>query len=281
MSRAFVVVLDACGVGALPDSAAYGDAGANTLGHLAQAAGGLWLPTLGRLGLGSILAARGRRRRPPRPGAPRPAPPARRRQGLDGRPLGADGRRHPAIAADVPGRVPGRGDRGRRRRRAAGRRSSATARTTGSTRSTTSAPSTLADGALIVYTSQDSVLQIAAHERVVGARRALRGLPHGARSGSATEHAVGRVIARPFTGAPGAFARTEGRRDYALPPAQVATCRSSRTAGVPVHTVGKVGPAVRGVGIDVAASRGDERHGARVRRPSCSRRSSTGSCSRT
>jgi hypothetical protein len=57
--RAFVVVLDACGVGALPDAADYGDAGANTLGHLAQAAGGLSLPTLGPLGLGSILEASG------------------------------------------------------------------------------------------------------------------------------------------------------------------------------------------------------------------------------
>ena len=62
--RAAVVVLDACGAGALPDAAAYGDEGANTLGHLAEAAGGLDLPVLGRLGLGSIL---------PLPGVP-PAP---------------------------------------------------------------------------------------------------------------------------------------------------------------------------------------------------------------
>ena len=58
--RAFVVVLDACGVGALPDAADYGDEGTNTLAHLAEAAGGLDLPACGRLGLGSILAARGR-----------------------------------------------------------------------------------------------------------------------------------------------------------------------------------------------------------------------------
>ena len=57
--RAFVVVLDACGVGALPDAADYGDAGTNTLGHLADAVGGLSLPTLERLGLGSILPLRG------------------------------------------------------------------------------------------------------------------------------------------------------------------------------------------------------------------------------
>src|SRR6185436_4058226 len=57
--RALVVVLDACGVGALPDAADYGDAGTNTLGHLAQAAGGLELPTLQALGLGSVLPLEG------------------------------------------------------------------------------------------------------------------------------------------------------------------------------------------------------------------------------
>ena len=55
MRRAFVVVLDACGVGALPDAAAYGDEGANTLGHLAERLGGLRLPALEALGLGSII----------------------------------------------------------------------------------------------------------------------------------------------------------------------------------------------------------------------------------
>src|SRR5215212_10290756 len=59
MPRATVIVMDACGVGALPDAAAYGDAGANTLGHLAERVGGLELPTLTRLGLGSILPLRG------------------------------------------------------------------------------------------------------------------------------------------------------------------------------------------------------------------------------
>ncbi len=91
--RAFVIVLDACGAGELPDSADYGDAGANTLGHVAEAAGGLDLPVMGALGLGSALplagvppAARPRRARPPAP--------ARPRQGHDHRPLGADGRDH-------------------------------------------------------------------------------------------------------------------------------------------------------------------------------------------
>ena len=67
MRRAFVVVIDACGAGPLPDSAAYGDAGANTLGHLAAVTGGLSLPTLARLGLGSILPLDEASRRPEDP----------------------------------------------------------------------------------------------------------------------------------------------------------------------------------------------------------------------
>ena len=85
-----MVVLDACGAGALPDAADYGDAGANTLGHLAEAVGGLPLPVLGRSGSGTILPLAGVP--PPRdPVAARAPARARAGQGLDRRPLGADG----------------------------------------------------------------------------------------------------------------------------------------------------------------------------------------------
>jgi phosphopentomutase len=105
-------------------------------------------------------------------------------------------------------------------------------------------------GALIVYTSQDSVLQIAAHVDVVPADelyeicRRVRGVMRG-------ENAVGRVIARPFDGAPGRFRRTEGRRDFSLPPPSPSYLDALQGAAVPVHTVGKVGELFAGVGIDV------------------------------
>ncbi len=83
-ARALVLVIDACGVGALPDAASYGDEGTNTLAHLAEAVGGLQLPALGALGLGSITRAR-RRAAQRGPGDPRAAAPARPGQGL-GRP---------------------------------------------------------------------------------------------------------------------------------------------------------------------------------------------------
>ena len=114
--RAFVVVLDACGVGALPDAADYGDAGSNTLGHLAEAVGGLDLPVLQRLGLGSIIPIEG-------------VPPADEPV-VHGRlhPLGPGKEsttghwelmgvvpQHPL--PDLPGRLPARRDRARSRRR--------------------------------------------------------------------------------------------------------------------------------------------------------------------
>jgi phosphopentomutase len=107
----------------------------------------------------------------------------------------------------------------------------------------------LETGELILYTSQDSVLQIAAHvDRVPETE--LRELCAAARAALPASHAVGRVIARPFTGAVGAFERTAGRRDFALPPPHRSYLDALQDAGVPVHAVGKVADLFAGVGID-------------------------------
>ena len=108
----------------------------------------------------------------------------------------------------------------------------------------------LRTGDLIVYTSADSVLQIAAHtsevpeEELYAACAATREIMRG-------EHAVGRVIARPFRGAPGAFERTDGRRDMAVDPPGRSYLEELRADGIPVHTVGKVGAVFNHVGVDV------------------------------
>jgi phosphopentomutase len=107
----------------------------------------------------------------------------------------------------------------------------------------------LRTGALIVYTSQDSVLQIAAHEQVIPAAE-LYEICRQVRQGLQGEHAVGRVIARPFRGAPDSFQRSDGRRDYSLPPPTRSYLQECQDADVPVHTVGKVGQLFDGVGID-------------------------------
>ena len=255
--RAFVVVLDACGVGALPDAAAYGDEGTNTLGHLAEAVGGLRLPTLQGLGLGNVLPLRGvapadapavhGRLHPLGPGkdstaghwelmgvvaaAPAPTYP-------DGFP--------PAVVDAVRGAT-GRGVIGNRSSEGLG----AIARW---------GDEHVHSGDLIVYTSADSVLQIAAHEDVVPVER-LYALCARVRATLPAEHAVGRVIARPFTGAHGDYARLPDRRDFALPPPAPSYLDALRAVGVPVHAVGKVGQLFAGVGIDAEHPAADNTQG--------------------
>ena len=108
----------------------------------------------------------------------------------------------------------------------------------------------LATGDLIVYTSQDSVLQIAAHVDVVPIRE-LYEICAKVRATLPPEHAVGRVIARPFRGPDGGFVRTDGRRDFASPPPTHSYLELVQSAGGVVHSVGKVGQLFAGVGIDV------------------------------
>jgi len=244
--RAFVVVLDACGAGAAPDAAAYGDAGADTLGHLADAAGGLDLPTLGRLGLGSILPVAGV--------APAAHPVVHGRL----RPLGPGkdsttghwelmGVVAPAPLPTYPGGFPG--DVVQRIAAATGRGVLCNAPANGVEAIVGWGERHLATGDLIVYTSVDSVLQIAAHVDVVApdelyeACAAVRQVMSG-------ENAVGRVIARPFQGAPGSFTRTHGRRDFSVPPPGRSYLEELQDAGLPVHGVGKVAQLFCGVGLD-------------------------------
>jgi phosphopentomutase len=248
--RAFVVVLDACGVGALPDAASYGDAGANTLAHLAEAAGGLALPTLEALGLGSIVSLEGM--------APAPDPVLHGRLHALG--SGKDSTAGhwelmgvvsptppPTYSGGFPPEVIARVCA------AAGRDVICNRPYNGIEAIDDFGAEHLAAGALIVYTSQDSVLQIAAHVDIV-APDELYGICGRVRVEMSGEHAVGRVIARPFGGAPGAFARTEGRRDYSLPPPTRSYLVELSAAGVPVHSVGKVGELFSGEGIDVKHS---------------------------
>src|SRR4051812_23633844 len=243
--RAFVVVLDACGAGPLPDAADYGDEGANTLGHLAEVAGGLDLPVLGRLGLGSILPLRG-------------VPPA-------AAPV-VHGRLHPLgpgkdsatghwelMGAVAPTPLPTYPDGFpdevvERVRELTGRGLLCNAAANGVEAIERFGAEHLQTGDLIVYTSVDSVLQVAAHVDVVPPEELYAGC-RAIRAAMTGEHAVGRVIARPFRGRPGAFARTDGRHDFSLPPPGRSYLQALADAGVPVHGVGKVHDLFAGVGV--------------------------------
>ena len=247
MRRAFVVVLDACGVGALPDAADYGDAGANTLGHLAQAAGGLSLPTLGSLGLGSILPLAGV--------APAAAPVLHGRLAALGH--GKDSTAgHWELMGVVQHQPPPTYPDGFPievlavvSEAAGGRQVICNLPYNGIGAIDDFGEEQLATGSLIVYTSQDSVLQVAAHEDVVPASE-LYAICERVRAGLGDRHPVGRVIARPFRGSPGAFERTDGRHDLALTPPSRSYLQELQDGGIPVHTVGKTGDLFSGVGVD-------------------------------
>jgi phosphopentomutase len=254
--RAVVVVLDACGAGALPDAPEYGDAGTNTLAHVAEAEGGLELPTLARLGLGNVTRIEG-------------VPPAEAPV-VHGRlaPLGhgkdtTSGHWELMGIAAPPAPVYPEGfpvDVIERFTRATGREVLCNAPREGLRAIDEFGPEHLRTGALILYTSQDSVFQLAAHVDVVPedelhrvcatARDLLRG-----------EHAVGRVIARPFRGEPGAFERTQGRRDFSLDPPARTYLDELSSRGCEVHAVGKVGSVFNGRGVSADHPAPDNRSG--------------------
>jgi phosphopentomutase len=245
--RAFVVVLDACGVGALPDAGEYaGDEGSNTLVHLAEDVGGLDLPVLGSLGLGSIVPLLG-------------VPPAENPV-VHGRlhPLGP-GKESTTGHWELMGVVPAAAlptypngfppEVVATLERVTGLRFCCNAPASGTEVIEQWGPHHLQTGEIILYTSADSVLQLAAHRDVLSEEDLIAACA-AAREAMTGEHAVGRVIARPFEGEPGAFRRTEGRKDFSVKPPGRSYLEELQAAGVPVHAVGKVRDLFAGVGVD-------------------------------
>ncbi len=245
LRRAIILVADGAGCGGAPDATAYGDAGADTLGNVARVTGGLALPNLGALGLGHLT---------PIAGVPAAAAPRGRYGAMREASAGKDtvtghwemaglvtteamptypNGFPPAIT--VPLRI------------ASNRELLGNKTASGTTIIEELGPAHLATGALIVYTSADSVLQIAAHEEVVPLPELYR-ICEAARV-IADVHKIGRVIARPFVGTPGAFRRTYNRRDYSLiPPAPTLLDRLA-TEGIPTVGIGKISDIFAGRGV--------------------------------
>jgi phosphopentomutase len=246
MRRVFLIVLDSLGVGALPDAATFGDGGAHTLDHLVERAGGLDAPRLVALGLGCVPGVT----RLPRPARPQGAfgRAAERSPGKDtstghwemmGCPLAEA---FPVYPRGFPPEVI---DELVRRARLPGVLGNLPA--SGTEILDRLGVEHLATGRPIVYTSADSVFQVAAHEAHFGlerlyevcaiARRILDPL------------GVGRVIARPFVGEPGSFRRTYNRRDYSMPPPSETSLDRLCAAGRTVVGVGKIGDIFAGRGL--------------------------------
>ena len=261
MARACVLVLDAVGAGDLPDAAEFGTAGSNTLQHVAEAVGGLELPTLTALGLGNILPLRGC---PPR----RDAPAVYGR--LEERSRGMDtttghwemmgivtAKPFPTYPNGFPSDVV------ERFCDATGRGALGNVAASGTEIIQELGEAHQRTGDWIVYTSADSVFQIAAHEQTVPVEE-LYGACRIAREQLTGEHAVARVIARPFTGEPGAYVRTAGRHDYSLSPPSPNWLDHLRAAGVTVQAVGKISDIFAGEGIDHSTPTRSNGHGLSV-----------------
>jgi phosphopentomutase len=234
--RVVWIVLDSVGIGAMPDAAAYGDEGSDTLGNIAKQHK-LELPNLSRLGLANIKPLAG--------------------LGAVDRPAGAFGKcalaspgkdtttGHWEMAGIIlekpfplyPGGFPA--DLILAFEQKIGRKTLGNTPASGTEIIKELGPEHLRTGYPIVYTSADSVFQIAAHERILPidelyrmceiARELLRG-----------PHEVGRVIARPFEGEPGAFVRTANRHDYAVPPPRGMLLDQLAAKQIPVFAIGKI-----------------------------------------
>ena len=240
-------MLDAVGAGELPDAASYGDEGSNTLGNVARSVGGLDLPSLEALGLGNVMPLEGC---PPQGGAPAVAGRlVARSKGKDtttghwelmgvvtpqAMPTYPHGFPHDVIdpfmnrtARGVLGNKPASGteiieELGEEHQRT---------------------------GKWIVYTSADSVFQIAAHEETIPLEE-LYDACRVARELLAGKHAVGRVIARPFVGVPGSYERTTNRHDFSLEPRRPNYLTLVREAGHTVYGVGKINDIFAGCDVD-------------------------------
>lgn len=257
--RVFVVVLDSVGIGALPDAAAYGDERANTLAHIADGFPGFRLPNLQRLGLGCIASLNG---------VPCTSQPlaffgkmAEQSAGKDtmtghwelmGLKIDKPFHTYPngfpqSLIHEFSART-GRGVLGNKP-------------ASGTAVLDEYGEQQLSGGEWIVYTSADSVLQIAAHEDVIPLAELYRACEFARELTMREEWLVGRVIARPYIGTPGAFVRTPNRHDYAVPPPAPTLLDRLQTAGFDTVAIGKISDIFCGQGIDQSYPTKSNRHG--------------------
>lgn len=237
VKRVLLIVLDSVGCGDAPDAAQYSDVGSNTLCNTSRAVNGLNLPNLGRLGLGNLTDIEG-------------VPPVSQALGVFGRltevSAGKDTttghwelagvpleQAFPTYPNGFPIEIVQKFEEKIERKTLGNYPASGTEiiKDLGEEH--------IATGKPIIYTSADSVFQIAAHEEVISIDELYRfcEIARGILTG---KHAVGRVIARPFIGTPGSFARTERRKDYSLEPPSNTILDNIKKAGLEVVGVGKI-----------------------------------------
>lgn len=253
MKRVIIIVLDSVGIGELPDSKAYGDEGSNTLGHIAQLMEGFRLPNLEKLGLNDIDGVDFPCRVSPKSSVPVGAygKMAEQSAGKDTttghweisgiilrRPFPVYPEGFPqALIQSFEEKI--------------GRKTLGNKPASGTVIIQELGDEHVQTGYPIVYTSADSVFQIAAHESVIPIDQQYE-ICRIAREMLTGEHGVGRVIARPFTGESGNYVRTDRRKDFAITPPRKTILNVLKDAGLEVRAVGKIEDIFNGSGVTKA-----------------------------
>ncbi|HHV75478.1 MAG TPA: phosphopentomutase, partial [Thermoanaerobacterium sp.] len=247
--RVIIIVMDSVGIGELPDAHLYGDNGANTLGHIYRNIEGFSLPTLEKLGIGNIQGTRFIKKSSAPVGCyGRAAEKSKGKDTITG---------HWEITGIIldkpfptyPNGFPA--DLISRFEKLVGRRVLGNKAASGTEIIEELGAVHMETGYPIVYTSADSVFQIAAHEEIVPVEDLYK-MCETAREMLTGEHRVARVIARPFVGKPGLFTRTAKRRDYSVEPPAAMLLDHAVEQGYCVTAVGKI--------YDIFAGRGISRH---------------------
>ncbi|MFH1038961.1 MAG: phosphopentomutase [PVC group bacterium] len=258
MKRAIIIVLDSVGIGEMPDAGDFGDAGANTLGHIAKSVDGFALPNMEKMGIGNIAPLRGI--------PPSPAP-----SGAFGK-LGelSQGKDTTVGHWEIAGLVSARPfpvypdgfppDLVEAFEKMIGRKTLGNYAASGTEIIRDLGEEHVRTGQPIIYTSADSVFQIAAHEEVIPLDQLYR-ICRQTRELLQGEHGVGRVIARPFVGKPGSFERTAHRHDFSLVPPDDTLLDLIVKNGGKTYGVGKIYDIFAGKGVSETVSIEDNRDG--------------------
>mgnify|MGYP000854470829 FL=1 len=245
--RIIIIVLDSVGIGELPDAAAFGDEGAHTLGHIVERVPDVQLPNLRGMGLANIA--------PLGDWPPEPSPAAYYGKMAEVS-AGKDTMTGHWELAGLEIRTPFRTFPNgfpekliRAFEEETGRPVLGNKPASGTEIIAELGETQMKTGAWIVYTSADSVFQIAAHEEVIPLEELYQACRIARRLTMAEEYMVGRVIARPFVGQPGAFVRTPNRHDYAVKPPKPTVLNALKDGGFDVIAVGKINDIFSGEGI--------------------------------
>ncbi|MCM3784076.1 phosphopentomutase [Neobacillus mesonae] len=260
--RICFIVLDSVGIGELPDAAKFGDEGAHTLGHILERVPGVKLPNMQKLGLGNIASI------PPLEPVDKPeAYYGKMKEVSAGKDTMTGHWELMGLKIETPFNTYPDGfpqDLITEFEKQTGRKVICNKPASGTEVLEEYGEEQMKTGAWIVYTSADSVFQIAAHEEIIPLEELYKACKIARKLTLAPEHSVGRVIARPYVGTPGAFTRTPNRHDYAVKPPEPTVMNALQSSGHDVIAVGKINDIFDGEGVTEAYPTKSNEHGIEV-----------------